>query len=162
LKLQIVETPEDVRAFEAVLDEYLVNDILLFSDVGEPLTESGLAYFRSDGYRDTIAALCARDTDPVHRYFAVLDGKRVGFVMCCTYHSEDGKCFVMEMCIFAPYRGKGLGREAFALLKEAESAAHFELTTSSVRAKRFWESLGFQSNGYSEDGSLKMTLRSAK
>lgn len=67
----------------------------------------------------------------------MLKGEAVGFVMCCTYHSEDEKCFVMEMCIYAPYRGRGLGKACFHLLQEQEKAAYYELRTSSSMRRGF-------------------------
>ena len=156
MNLLRVETPEDIRALEAAFDTYISKDIMPHIDLGETMTEDDLRYFRSDAYRNNIAALCARDTDPVHRYFVVVDGVRIGFILCCTYHSEDGKCFVMEMSIDAAHRGRGYGKAAFALLMAEENAAYYALHTAGSKARRFWESLGFLETGTAEDGSLAM------
>ncbi|MFH1879861.1 MAG: GNAT family N-acetyltransferase [Bacillota bacterium] len=160
--LRPIETPEEVRTYEAMFSVYLTRDILLESDFGDPLTPEEFAYYSSDAYRSEITRLCARPVDPVHRYFMMENGERIGFIMCCTYHSEDGKCYVMETCIEPPYRGLGLGKNIFTLLKDIEQATYYELSTSSVRAKRFWESQGFRLNGYGMDGSVMMLLPPAE
>lgn len=156
--LRPIVTPEEVRAYKSMFTVYLTRDILLESDLGDPLTPEEFAHYSSDVYRSEITRLCARPVDPVHRYFMTENGERIGFIMCCTYHSEDGKCYIMETCIEPPFRGRGLGKTVFGLLKEIEQAAYYELSTSSVRAKRFWEAQGFRLNGYGMDGSVMMLL----
>lgn len=69
MNLQRIGTPEEIRAFETAFDAYLADDIMRESDLGEKLTEDDLTYFRSDAYRNVIAGLCARHTDPAHRFF---------------------------------------------------------------------------------------------
>ena len=44
----------------------------------------------------------------------------------CYYTSEDGKCFIMDFCVYPEFRGNGMGKEcARALLKWAEKKGHF-------------------------------------
>jgi GNAT superfamily N-acetyltransferase len=160
--LRPIVTPEEVRAYESMFTVYLTRDILLESDLGDPLTPEEFAYYSSETYRAEITRLCVRPVDPVHRYFMMENGERIGFIMCCTYHGEDGKCYVMETCIEPPFRGRGLGKTVFGLLREIEQAAYYELSTSSVRAKRFWESQGFRLNGYGMDGSVMLLLPPAE
>ncbi len=52
--------------------------------------------------------------------------QNVGFAMPVIYTSEDGKCFIMDFCVYPEFRGNGMGKEcARALLKWAEKKGHF-------------------------------------
>ena len=76
------------------------------------------------------------------------------------YTSEDGKCFIMDFCVYPEFRGNGMGKEcARALLKWAEKNGAFyaELNYSdNVRRKHFWQSIGFVQNGSDQWGDPLM------
>lgn len=78
------------------------------------------------------------------------------------YTSEDGKCFIMEYCVYPEYRGNGTGKEcAKVLLNWAEEygALYAELNYgSNDRRLRFWKSVGFIENGVDEWGEPLMIL----
>ena len=82
--------------------------------------------------------------------------QNVGFAMPVIYTSEDGKCFIMDFCVYPEFRGNGMGKEcARALLKWAEKNGAFyaELNYSdNVRRKHFWQSIGFVQNGSDQWG----------
>lgn len=61
--------------------------------------------------------------------------------MYCTYHSEDGKCFIIDYCILPEYRNDNLGTSFFNMVKEIEvskGAKYFELNVSNKRNMNFW------------------------
>lgn len=78
------------------------------------------------------------------------------------YTSEDGKCFIMEYCVYPEYRGKGMGRECADVLLDwarANGALYAELNYGgNDRRLRFWKSVGFIENGVDEWGEPLMLL----
>ena len=90
------------------------------------------------------------------------NGRDIGFAMPVIYTSEDGKCFVMEYCVYPEYRGNGTGKHcAKALLDWAKGngALYAELNYGGdMRRERFWQSLGFVKNGFDEWGEPLMIL----
>ena len=59
------------------------------------------------------------------------------------YTSEDGKCFVMEYCVYPEYRGNGTGKECAKVLlswAKGNGALYAELNYgSNDRRLRFWK-----------------------
>lgn len=156
-----VRTVEEYAAFWNAKYEFFHRDIFPNCDIGSPLAEEDREYFLSQEYRDRIKALCSRETDRAFAMFFEQDGNRIGFCLYCTYLSEDGKCFILDFCVFPEYRRRGLGKrcfEALIALEGTRGAKYYELNTHSVRSMRFWESVGFHQNGLDEHGSTLMIL----
>ena len=116
-----VTTAADEHAFWAAKDTYLVEDIIPNNELCAPLTDNERAYFLSAEYREQINRLCTRETDRAQKAFFELDGVRIGFCLYCTYLSEDGKCFILDFCLFPDYRGHGLGKRCFSALRTYSS-----------------------------------------
>lgn len=98
----------------------------------------------------------------MHYLFLRRGETNVGFAMPVIYDGEDGKCFIMEFCVFPEFRGGGTGTEAAkALLRWAKmnGAPYAELNFGGdERRERFWSRLGFVRNGSDEWGEpLMMT-----
>ncbi|WMC93367.1 GNAT family N-acetyltransferase [Kineothrix sp. MB12-C1] len=124
-----------------------------------PLTDEDKKYFLSDDYRSALDGLCDREVDRAQRIFFEENGRQFGFCMYCVYASEDGKCFILDYCIYPEYRGKGYGKTCFLQLKETvKEAEYYELNLSDEKNRRFWMSLGFTYNGYDAHGSILYTL----
>ena len=147
----------DVAIFWEQLHTYFKRDI--FPDPEDEDRE----YFLSDTeYRTQIQKLHDRPQNRCSYLFFCRDGQDIGFAMPVIYAAEDGKCFIMEYCIYPQFRGKGAGREcAAALLNWAKKngARYAELNCSSHEGRRhFWESVGFVENGADEWGQPLMIL----
>ncbi|NLL77560.1 MAG: GNAT family N-acetyltransferase [Clostridiales bacterium] len=144
-------------------EEYLIRDIFPNSSIGSLLTQEDKEYFLSEKYRNTLISICNRETDPAHMIFFYKGEVQIGFCSYCVYTSEDGKCFILDFCIYPEYRTAGYGKACFdRLRKEVRGAKYFELNLSNERNRRFWMSLGFRYNGYDENGSaLYMLMQEA-
>ena len=99
------KTEADIRRFRAELRAYHARDIF----PGEEDREE-LAYFLGEEYRGQIEALRKRERDPLHFLFLRRDEEEIGFAMPVIYDSEDGKCFLLEFCVYPDFRGKGAAR----------------------------------------------------
>lgn len=147
----------DVAIFWEQLHTYFKRDI--FPDPEDEDRE----YFLSDTeYRTQIQKLHDRPQNRCRYLFFCRDGQDIGFAMPVIYTAEDGKCFIMEYCIYPQFRGKGAGREcAAALLNwvKKNGARYAELNCSAHEGRRhFWESVGFLENGADEWGQPLMIL----
>ena len=91
------KTEADIRRFRAELRAYHARDIF----PGDKDREE-LAYFLGKEYRGQIEALRKRERDPLHFLFLRRDGEEIGFAMPVIYGSEDGKCFLLEFCVYPP------------------------------------------------------------
>ena len=69
-------------------------------------------YFLSDEYRLQIQKVHDRVQDRCYYLFFQYKGQDIGFALPVIYVSEDGKCFIMEYCVYPEYRGKGIGKNA--------------------------------------------------
>lgn len=150
-----IRSGEDVARYWAEQDEMHRRDVFPHGDLCEPADEEEQRYFLSGEYREAIEALCARETDPVRRVFFTADGNEVGFAVYVIYTGEDGKCFVLNFCIYPQYRCRGVGAACFAALEaktECEGAEYFELNVAYSRSARFWQRQGFLPNGLDEYG----------
>lgn len=89
-------------------------------------------------------------------------GQDIGFAMPVIFTTEDGKCFIMEFCVYPEFRGSGTGKAcAAALLDWAKKhgARYAELNYGgNERRRRFWESVGFIENGADQWGEPLMLL----
>lgn len=157
VELYEVQLPEDIEYFWKLKNEYFFRDIIPDTDIGGPMTEEDIAYFLSKEYHDHIEMVCSREKDRATRVFFKLNGEIIGFCLYATYLSEDAKCFIIDYCILPESRNKGKGKDCVRLLiakTQREGAQFFELNTHCHRAKKFWESVGFQYNGYDSYGSI--------
>ena len=146
----------DVAAFWEQLHIYHKRDI--FPD---PDSED-LEYFLSSEYYDHMMKIHSRQQDRCYFLFFHRDGQNIGFAMPVIYTTEDGKCFIMEYCIYPEFRGHGTGKEcAMALLDWAKEhgALYAELNYGGdKRREHFWQSVGFIKNGADEWGEPLMIL----
>ena len=150
-------TENDAAAFWEQLHMYFKRDI--FPDPNDRNRE----YFLSDSeYRAHVQKIHDRPEDRCFYLFFHRNGQDIGFAMPVIYTSEDGKCFVMEYCVYPEYRGNGTGKHcAKALLDWAKGngALYAELNYGGdMRRERFWQSLGFVKNGFDEWGEPLMIL----
>ena len=149
-------TETDVASFWAQLRVYQQRDI--FPD---PEDES-LDYFLSEDYRSQVQAVHDRKQNPLYYLFFRRHGQDIGFAMPAIFTTEDGKCFIMEFCVYPQYRGGVTGTQcAQALLRWAKErgAVYAELNYGGdERRQRFWARLGFVPNGADEWGEPLMLL----
>ena len=144
-----VTAPSDIAKFWEKLYEHFRQNV--FPDAGD----EDLAYFVGPEYRTAIEKLHNREIDPLHYLVFQRDGVDIGLTMTVTYFSEDGKCFILEFCVFPEFRGNGTGRAcAAALLAWARErgAAYFALNADTEQRQRFWEYSGFRVVGKDENG----------
>lgn len=150
---------EAIERFWQQLHEYHIRDI--FPD---PENEDR-AYFLDDGqYRAHMESIHSRENDKCHYLFFVRDGQEIGFAMPVIYSTEDGKCFLMEFCVYPEFRGNGTGKAcaaAFLEWSETNGAAYCELNCDTQQRQRFWNSMGFRLNGRDEWG-VALMLRPPK
>lgn len=157
IEMKMVESASELEQFWKEKKHFYVRDIFPNQTISTPLTREQQAWFFSKEYRETIDQLLLREIDPARAYFFQQGDKQVGFVLFCTYLSEDGKCFLLDFCIYPEYRKQGLGKQCFELLEQVtreQGATYYECNTSNHEAKRFWESLGFVYNGFDAKGTI--------
>lgn len=161
------------------MDQIIIRDAVTDSDIAHFFTElhtyhrrdifpaaeqaGDLAYFLSEPYLAQLKALHGRETDRLHFLFFERGGREIGFAMPAIYESEDGKCFIMEFCVYPEFRG-GTGHtcgEALLDWARERGASYFELNCGTNQRQRFWSRLGFQPNGRDEWGEPLM-LRPAE
>ena len=141
--------PNDIAKFWEKLYEHFHQNV--FPDP----EDEDLAYFTGPEYRTAIEKLHSRETDSLHYLFFQKDGTDIGLAMPVIYSSEDGKCFILEFCVFPEFRGNGTGRTCAGMLlgwARERGAAYFELNASTEQRQRFWGYSGFQVVGEDEDG----------
>ena len=151
------KTEADIRRFRAELRAYHTRDIF-----PEEKDQEELAYFLGEEYRGQIEALRKRERDPLHFLFLRREGEEIGFAMPVLYGSEDGKCFLLEFCVYPAFRGNGTGHacaEALLAWARARGMRYAELSCGGdPRRPRFWGRLGFRPNGADEWGEPLMLL----
>lgn len=149
-------TETDVAVFWEQLHIYHKRDIFPDPD------NEDLEYFLGPEYHQHMMKIHDRPQDRCRFLFFHRNGQDIGFAMPVIYTSEDGKCFIMEYCVYPEFRGNGTGREcAGALLDWAREngALYAELNHGgNERRRRFWESVGFIENGADEWGGPLMIL----
>ena len=148
-------TENDIKLFWEKLREYFVRDIF-------PEDDEDRAYFLGEEYFKAISAVHDREADKCRYLFFERNGETIGFAMPVIFTSEDGKCFIMEFCVFPEFRGKGCGRECAAALMvwcRERGAQYFELNSGgNPRRENFWKKSGFVNNGFDEWGEPLMLL----
>lgn len=151
----------DTAAFWEQLYSYHKRDI--FPDP----EDENLKHFLSDTeYRVQIEHVHNRLQDRCYYLFFERNGQDIGFALPAIFTSEDGKCFILEFCIFPDFRGGGTGRECAAVLLEwakEHGARYAELNYGGdERRLRFWKRVGFVENGVDEWGEPLMLLPPAE
>ena len=147
----------DIAAFWEQLHSYHKRDI--FPDA----ENENLKHFLNDTeYRAQIQHVHDRPQDRCYYLFFHRDGQDIGFALPVIFTSEDGKCFIMEFCVYPEFRGNGTGRACAALLlnwAKERGARYAELNYGSdERRLRFWKRVGFVENGADEWGEPLMLL----
>lgn len=149
-------TDMEIEKFWSELHAYHKRDI--FPDPDDEDRE----YFLDDSeYRAHIDTLCLREHDRCHRLLFRRYGVDIGFALAVIYDREDGKCFLLEFCVFPEYRGGGTGTDcAHVFLRWAgeNGAKYAELNVNTRQRERFWSRVGFRRNGCDEWGEKLMLL----
>ena len=97
-------TENDAAAFWEQLHAYHKRDIFTDSDKEE------LEYFLGQAYRDHMMKINGRPQDRCFFLFFHRGGQDIGFAMPVIFTTEDGKCFIMEFCVYPEFRGSGTGK----------------------------------------------------
>ncbi len=150
-------TKNDVAAFWEQLHAYHKRDIFPDSQ-----SKKELECFLSSEYHEHIMKIYSRLQDRCFFLFFQRDGQDIGFTMLVIFTSEDGKCFIMEYCVYPEFRGNGTGKECAKVLLDwakERGALYAELNHgSNERRRHFWETIGFVENGADEWGEPLMIL----
>ena len=147
-------TDSEIARFFEKLHLYHQRDI--FPEIEQA---EDLAYFLSDEYLSQLKTLHRRQKNRLHFLFFERGGQDIGFTMPVIYGSEDGKCFIMEFCVYPEFRGNSTGHACGkALLSWARErrASYFELNCDTAPRERFWGRRGFLPNG---EGGLAESAR---
>ena len=153
-------TENDVAIFWEQLHAYHKRDIFPDSD------NENLEYFLGSAYHDYMIKMHSRRQDRCFFLFFCRNGQVIGSTMPVIYTTEDGKCFIMEFCVYPEFRGNGTGKECARVLlnwAREHGALYAELNHGSgERRRHFWESVGFIENGADEWGEPLMILPPAE
>lgn len=146
INLYYVNNNKDVECFWEKRNYYMIKDIIPNCNLGDEITAEDVEWFFSKGYKDHIMKLYERNKDPLYIVFINKDKLNVGFITYIIYNREDGKCFVLDYCIYKQYRDMGIGKIAFNLLEKdfiSKGATYIHLNVSNLNNERFWISNGF-------------------
>lgn len=153
-------TETDVAVFWEQLHTYHKWDIFPNPD------SEDLEYFLGSEYHDSMVKIHNRPQDRCYFLFFHRDGQDIGFAMPVIYTTEDGKCFIMEFCVYPEFRGNGTGKKCAGVLLDwakEHGALYAELNHGGNEQRRhFWESVGFVENGADEWGEPLMILPPAE
>ena len=153
-------TETDVAAFWEQLHIYHKRDIFPNPD------NEDLVYFLGAEYHDHMMQIHNRLQDRCFFLFFHRNGRDIGFAMPVIFTSEDGKCFIMEYCVYPEFRGNGTGKECARVLlgwAKEHGVLYAELNHgSNERRRHFWETVGFIENGADEWGEPLMILPPAE
>lgn len=150
-------TKTDIAAFWEQLHIYFKQDI--FPDPEDEDRE----YFLNDSkYRTHMQKMHDRPENRCYYLFFYRDGQNIGFALPVIYNTEDGKCFIMEFCVYPKFRGNGTGKDCAKVLLDwakTNGALYAELNYGgNKRRLSFWKSIGFVENGVDEWGEPLMIL----
>ena len=148
-------TEQEIAFFWGQLRAYFSRDIFPGPDSG------ARARFLDDQYRAHMDALHERQQDRCYYLLLRRNGEDIGLALPVLYHTEDGKCFLCEFCVFPEFRGNGTGTkcgERFLAWARSMGAAYVELNCDTPQRQRFWGRLGFRRNGADEWGMPLMLL----
>lgn len=156
ITIREASTDTDVGIFGEELRIYQKRDI--FPD---PEDEDREYFLSDDEYRVHIQKLHDRLQDRIRYLFFCRGGADIGFAMPVVYETEDGKCFILEFCVYPEFRGNGTGRQCARVLLDwagRNGAKYAELNCNTEQRQRFWSSVGFVRNGADEWGDPLMLL----
>ena len=146
----------EVAAFWEQLRAYYRRDI--FPDPKDTDRE----FFLSQERQVQMQQIHDRPQDPCHYLFFHRNGQNIGFALPVIFTSEDGKCFILDFCVYPEFRGNGTGRacaQALLAWANAHGAHYAELNCGGDQGRfRFWERVGFVKNGVDEWGDALMLL----
>lgn len=146
----------EAAAFWEQLRAYYRRDI--FPNPTDPNRE----FFLSRERQAQMQKIHDRPQDPCHYLFFHRDGQNIGFALPVIFTSEDGKCFILDFCVYPEFRGNGTGRacaQALLAWAKAHGAHYAELNCGGDQGRfRFWERVGFVANGVDEWGDALMLL----
>lgn len=104
-------TEQDIAVFWQQLRIYFIRDIFPNPE------DEDREYFLSDTeYRADMQKIHDRPQDRCHYLFFHRNGQDIGFAMPVIFNTEDGKCFIMEYCVYPEFRGSGTGKACAAVL----------------------------------------------
>ena len=149
ITIREADTSREVQHFWTELNTYHIRDIC-----PEPDSEDR-EYFLGEEYRNHMDLLHSREHNKAHYLFFDRDGEEIGFAMAVIYDAEDGKCFLMEFCVYPRFRGNGTGKacaKKFLDWAAENRASYVEINCDTAQRTRFWESVGFRNNGRDEWG----------
>ncbi len=154
INLYYVKSNKDIEFFWERRNEYFFKDIIPNCELGDKITEEDIKWFFSKEYKEHIMMLFDRDIDPLYIVFINKDKSNIGFVTYVIYNSEDGKCFVLDYCIYHQHRNKGIGKMAFSLLEKKfinRGATYIDLNVSNINNERFWVGNGFSKTNIKDE-----------
>lgn len=140
IEIKIVNSEEEFKLFWDMHQKYLNEDIFPNDETGLEMAGEELEWFSSSEYKAHMHKLFSRDIDKAYPILFIKGMKVIGFCTYCTYHSEDGKCFIIDYCIVPELGDNSLGTNIFKIIKEIEiskGAKYFELNVSNKRNMRF-------------------------
>lgn len=147
----------ETAIFWEQLHTYFKRDI--FPD---PEDEDRVYFLNDKEYRAQIQKIHDRPQDRCYYLFFHRDGQDIGFALPIIYSAEDGKCFIMEFCVYPEFRGGGTGKACAGVLlhwAKTNGALYAELNYNGrERRRRFWQGVGFVENGVDEWGEPLMIL----
>lgn len=126
--------------------KYLIEDKIITD-------EEDVEYFSGREYRDILESHMVREKDKHHIAYFMEDGLEIGAVQFTTYHSEDGKCFILDYWIYPDFRNKAKGTKCFKKFEEytkSDGAKYYVLNSMKENSIKFWERLGFVEDGIDE------------
>lgn len=162
IEIKIVNSEDEFKLFWEMHSEYMNRDIFPNDETGLKMTEEEQEWFSSSEYKEHMHKLFSRDVDRAYPIFFIEEKEIIGFCTYCIYHSEDGKCFIIDYCIVPELRDNSLGTSIFNIIKEIEEskgAKYFELNVSNKRNMRFWMRQGFYFDGIDDYGVIKLSTR---
>lgn len=149
-------TKNEVALFWKQLHNYYKRDIFPDTNAEER------ADFIEDEYRTAMRQIHDRAQDMCRYLFFQRNGQNIGFALPMIHNSEDGKCFIVNFCVYPEYRGNGTGKECAEVLlnwAKVNGANYAELNYGDDdRRLRFWKSVGFIENGVDECGKPLLLL----
>lgn len=154
INLYYVKCNKDIEFFWERRNEYFSKDLIPNSELGDEITKEDIEWFFSKEYKEHIMRLFERDMDPLYIVFINKDKSNIGFMTYVIYNSEDGKCFVLDYCIYQQHRNKGIGKTAFSLLEKDfiyRGAKYIDLNVSNTNNERFWICNGFSKTNIKDE-----------
>lgn len=162
IEFKIVKSEEDFKLFWDIHNEYMKRDIFPNDELGLKMTKEEQEWFSSSVYKEHMHKLFSRDIDKAYPVLFIKEMRVIGFCTYCTYHSEDGKCFIIDYCIVPELRDNSLGTNIFNRIKEIENskgAKYFELNVSNKRNMGFWMKQRFNFDGIDDYGVVRLTTK---